>query len=578
MLKHRFRLQVPLFVLVLAASLLPAQAQNATDVYNKVKAAEAQFKLPSPHGVAVVGTLDAATGKFTGLVTTSDRDDADIPDNVKSKINHGKPNRGSTSEPAMVTINGLTFSLTFHVKNRKGPFTVITNGHTITQEANSITVNIGGATTVNWSVSCNGKTKHDRLLIERPPVVGAGAFTIPVVPISIIYAPPQDSRKMNTVTYANAHSMGTSISLGFSQEDSVTKPAEATFSSVMDVKNGMNLAAAGLAATGNPYAEAAAVVLKLIATGLGDTSATETKGTRVTNEHTLEVVNGESASYTTDPQAMPGQGDRILFYKNAKLVWLWDGKKLMLGLLGHSGIAAMDIGTLRNSQNNQAVGLSADTIKSLLSLDPFVSGGTNAALPPNRFHFVEHYELSGGHDTHTFSYQITQSDMSAKADYTLHTVDERKGWLSFLGLGITEDKTTKTTVTHSSSKQVKVSDMVEVRADLYAKPGEIYGVDAYYDSVFGTFCFRSADLQQEAGLSGKVQNKEGKPAANQMVTVMVGGQKFTTRTDAQGQYQFRATALKSMMGKATLLSGDMKQEIELRGIPIKDLKLQINRP
>jgi hypothetical protein len=74
MLKHRFRLQVSLFVLALAASLLPAQAQNAADVYNKVKAAEKQLKLPTPHAVGTVGTLDAATGKFTGLLTTTEKD------------------------------------------------------------------------------------------------------------------------------------------------------------------------------------------------------------------------------------------------------------------------------------------------------------------------------------------------------------------------------------------------------------------------------------------------------------------------------------------------------------------------
>ena len=49
-------------------------ALTADQVYDLIKHDEAQFAVPAPYFIINVGTLDVATGTFTGLRTTSERD------------------------------------------------------------------------------------------------------------------------------------------------------------------------------------------------------------------------------------------------------------------------------------------------------------------------------------------------------------------------------------------------------------------------------------------------------------------------------------------------------------------------
>src|SRR5215468_8467642 len=52
---------------------------TADQVYDLIKKEEALFTVPAPYVTIDVGTLDPATGSFTGLRTTSERDPEPIP-------------------------------------------------------------------------------------------------------------------------------------------------------------------------------------------------------------------------------------------------------------------------------------------------------------------------------------------------------------------------------------------------------------------------------------------------------------------------------------------------------------------
>ena len=113
-----------------------------------------------------------------------------------------------------------------------------------------------------------------------------------------------------------------------------------------------------------------------------------------------------------------------------------------------------------------------------------------------------------------------------------------------------------------------------MRVDLFSKPDELYAVEAYYDRIFGTFAFKNVPIERESSLSGMVQDRNGKPMANQEVSILTGEERYTTRTDAQGRYQFHASELKHMSGPATVQIGAVQTEINLQGKPMQNLNLR----
>jgi len=200
-------------------------------------------------------------------------------------------------------------------------------------------------------------------------------------------------------------------------------------------------------------------------------------------------------------------------------------------------------------------------------------GGPQAPLSEPRFVYVDTYGLPGDvgpHDTYKFIYKIEKSDLYATTDFTVKTVDFRPGWLSFLGLGVTENKTVKTTVTHGRSREVKVGDKVEVDLDIYTElqPSQSYGIAAYYDRVFGTYAFKQVPLGTEA-VSGTLSDASGRPLARQLVSLMVGDKKFSTRTDAKGHYSFRASTIMQLAGSATIEAGPVRKEFRFQGAPVR---------
>ena len=93
-----------------------------------------------------------------------------------------------------------------------------------------------------------------------------GAFTIPVIPIAIVYAPPADSQKKSTATYGTSDSIGTSVSYDFSVDSSQTNEPvwvdgaafKAFLSVVADALGVAGAAAAASAAADGSAAGAAA--------------------------------------------------------------------------------------------------------------------------------------------------------------------------------------------------------------------------------------------------------------------------------------------------------------------------------
>jgi hypothetical protein len=567
------RAAAALAVIGIGLSAGSVQGASGLEMYQHVKGVENKIPLPNSYATGKVGTLQGGTGKFTGLVTTTEIDyDPTEPGGPK------KPQK--TYETPSISVNAVNVGLVFEVSGGSGEFSVTANGRTVKAQPGQsrVEVNVGRAVEVRWTARRGSRSYSDEITIVRPMIVGAGAFTVPALPVAVVYEPPQDRLKRNTASYSKMKSVGTTVGMSFSQESSSTKESTAKkFQGAMQAKERLNQLASAAEKVPNPYVQAAAVGLRLIASGLGSTSATETKGTKVTTANELSLSTGQTDVFTTSAHQGPGRGDRLIYLKNARMLWIVANGSLELTLLGHTGISAVTVGYLQDNVKGLP-GLNEETIRSMLSLDPLVKwngespnspGSRNPILLGPRFRHVEQYEINGGEDTHSFSTSITQSDLKASCDYTTRTEEYRKGWLSFVGAGVTENETVKTNVTHGSSEEVTEGMTVECSVKLFAEADEMYGVDAYYDAVFGTFAFVPAQMGDQAYVSGQAKKQDGQPAARQVITVEIGGRKYSTRTDAEGRYALRSLALRNARGEARLKAGGTQQKLQLNGMPVQ---------
>ena len=90
-------------------------------------------------------------------------------------------------------------------------------------------------------------------MIQRPAgLPGAGAFTIPVIPVAIIYAPPVDSLGKSVATYGVSDTVGTTVSYDFSTDSSETVPKmDGAFTDFNEFKNGLDVVSQALGLMGD---------------------------------------------------------------------------------------------------------------------------------------------------------------------------------------------------------------------------------------------------------------------------------------------------------------------------------------
>jgi hypothetical protein len=574
-------------------------AQTPEQTYQKVKEIEGLVKFPAVSGTKKVGVLDAGTGKFTYAspeyksvhVEGGGGDPDEKPYHKPEKPEH---NIGKLS------INAVDVGLVFEVVNRKADFSVTANGKTVTAPANatSITIDVGRVGKVTWKVQSGGKAKTDQLQIVRPPIVGAGAFTVPAVPVAVLYEPPMDKKKLNQATYAKSKVIGTAIKSSYGYETGKTTPANASeFIGAMHFKSEAAKYGAALSKIpNNAYTQATGKILEFLASGMGNASANLQTGTSVTNEEALILSTGQSSQFGTGAKLGPGLGDRIIYLKNARLAWLGGMGGVRIGLLSYEKLDTAIVKILREDWdhlvlNNLPIGgagstngsgkgpkvgpktgLDAASLLELLKLDPMAHKGPTAPLDEERFAYVDTYGLNGADDTHEFSHSVTTTDLQATASFKAKTEEYSSGFLSFLGLGVTETKKVMTKFSMASSKEMSLSQKETVTAHFHADADEIYSIAVYYDRIFRTFAFQPVP-NGNTWLSGRALRSNGQPVPKQVVHVTVGGKRFSTRTDAQGRYTFSAANIAD--GNGELVIGNMKKNIQIqKSKPIRDLELR----
>jgi hypothetical protein len=381
------------------------------------------------------------------------------------------------------------------------------------------------------------------VFILRPPVIGMGAFTIPALPMTIVYAPPQGKLLKNTATYADTDTFTRTVTTAITSNNS-TKTVEAY--SVADLIGKVTAAIAIVVAvvgTGGTAAVAAPTVLgalqelgaalvgpakdandstasatqavsadlSLVAgilNAVDNTIPTDTSAVQLETDHSLTLSVSNMSQYSSESGLGPGVGDRIVYLSNVKVVWMAVNGDVGIHILGYDGVAANGVQDLLQEQKsisnggNPTLGLDAATIASLLNLDPLaprkptVASGARIEPPligPPRFVPADPPGRKGtgtGSTPDTFQAVVdtTVEDKQVTSNTQSTVTDFKPGWVSVLFGADDSETTTTTTLTNSQTVDIKTDDRI-VSTITFVSEGleDPYDVKIFKDFTFGSY-------------------------------------------------------------------------------------------
>ncbi len=526
---------------------------TADQVYDLIKQEEAQFAVPAPYVTIDVGTLDVTTGRFTGLTTTSKRDPEQLPHGPNQHPANPAPkfvgarwvsitidsswHETVTSVPAPI-VPLAPVLLRFSVSKAPAEWSVRAAGvQKVPAGQTSLLVNVWDAAKVSWTLTAGGVTVTDSLLIQRPagpPAAALGAFTIPVLPVTIVYAPPADSLGLSTASYTTAETVGTSVDVGIGNETSSTVPVRAT--GFVGQLQGFIGALTAEAAVLNAPVDAA---FTAVVGQLGQVTATHQDTISDGFETTFTVT--QSTADTTGTIVVgggPGEGDVLHFYKDLRMVWAYVDGDLRLCPLDQTDVFV----TARGLHDDPAQSdITAAGAASLLGLDPFVSDPA-AAPPTDRFALVERIEYGHGltivkklEFTRDTKQQVTHKEVSTDT-----TTWDAGPVLKALGVG----GTTTSSYTLTNATGSDVSQTVTATANFACGPNDYFVVNIWYDALFGTFAFQQLLPAAEPRIAGT------NASPGQEVVLEAGGLEYHSVAGPDGSYQFRAPGIPA--GQITL--------------------------
>jgi hypothetical protein len=457
--------------------------------------------------------------------------------------------------------------------------TTIQGFPTIISQANQIVVDAGlvcsqttGASTVtppvsNFEMVINIPGQQQiivAIFILRPPVVGMGAFTIPALPMTIVYAPPQGKQQKNTATYSDTttftrtvtsaitNTTSTKTVQAYSAADLIGKVAAAITTVVAVVGTGGAGAAGGASVAGalselgqalfggakdanDSTADAAKQVssdLSLVSNILtavdGSAPPMNTGTVTVESDQSLQLTVSSMNQFMSGAGLGPGAGDRIVYLSNVKAVWMAVNGEVGIHIFGFDALAAnavLDLQQERQSLQNGGtprLGLDLDTIKTLLSQDPLaatrrvVTGVFGPPLVgPPRFIPANPAGHQGSNtgpqgDVVQVSFDTTIETKNVTTNSTTKVTDMKPGWVGVLfGIDDNDETTTTATFTMTNTTDDKSDDKITSTVTFFSQGvDDPYDVKMFYDRTFGTYMILDSDSSALQGVSVVLGNNE----------------------------------------------------------------------
>jgi hypothetical protein len=494
-----------------AVRVVPIESASGERLYQQLKQLEGQIPIPEPRGTVLVGTLDAASGAF------------DWGDRVSIRRERERVGPGDTGREAgrgtvvevqhVVSLNVVNVDLAFAVQNRQTDAEVTVNGSTTSIPAGErqVVVPVGRADLVDFTIRSGNVSHNDRLVIERF-AVGAGAITIDALPIALVYCPLQGTARNNVVTYQQLESVGTRQELSSLQEDS-----EVDFDFVGGKELGERLEKLGPIATGiNPVFGASLGKVAELISALGSEVDRFETSTQIAAGNGVENSTVRGELLTTPLGAGPGVGgEQFVVLRHVKAAWLAHNGVLFLAIISTPIWSAPTTATLQadleeldarrapSDEQGSRTLLTAPTIRALLALNPFLVARNVPVRPVSlrepRFRLADDphtYELPPGAARQLqlkFEATVEESDSNSRTNTIATIKDMRKGFLSFLGGGPSEDKTITVRSSLTNLTRRTTGLVVSMTVTVSVQQDEPFRITAYYDDVFGTFAFLPAD-------------------------------------------------------------------------------------
>ncbi|MBN1461958.1 MAG: hypothetical protein JXA57_20705 [Armatimonadetes bacterium] len=575
-------------------ALTPVEA-----AYKLIKEQEENFVVPTSEKTVLVGSYKG-DGKFYGERTKLERVRVSILDLITFY-------RYEVLTPT-IDVDAVYANLEWHFPGLSGTYkvTVVTEDGTRTRlTSEEKRFSIGGAKGQLMTFRTNnfGKIKWvledpsmsdplkrftvDSLILRRPKrIIGAGAFTMPVLPVVLLYEPSPDVKNNNYAQYTEARSVGVTQSIGFSYAMSTTKPVSCEFSDMDELKTVMSLGAEAGKASGDPYLMGVGKALDIIASGIGSASASQTTGEVIGGRQVMRLADVAQFDVSTGERGEngggPGRGDVFYFLRNVRFVWYaaYDNQgpgSASLAVLGWDHRTVADVSELVHDPFPE--------VQSMIRLDPFYPPASELLGPRSqetawerlgvqlvksrgmqRLVWIDNYEPIGKPDlAYAAAHSVTKEDMRFSETFTSTLEDVKEGWLGFLGVGPSETKTVQTDTRLSQSQNVAVTETKTAAIWVFSKPGEHKQYDIYYDRLFGTFAaLQSGPSLPRAIVAGDLRDAKGRLLPYTQVRLQAGGRSFATFTDSMGRYEYHSADIPP--GKAKLLAGRITKWINVTSV------------
>jgi hypothetical protein len=468
------------------------------DLYRQLKELEDQIPVPKPKATVRVGTLDAAAGVFRWHIPYK-------------RETFTMPGKGSyVTFIGEVSVEAVNVDLVFEVVNSQGNFEVESEGYTVTAAPGQSTIKIpvGTADNVPFTVRSGGVSWPGSVGYQAEVAIsryasGAGVFTLEVLPLAIVYCPVQGAARQNRVTYERVEWVGTKMEVSHVTEDSEVDIHADELSRVGE-------SAGKLGDAVMKFYAPAGIALKAFSTiisGVGSDTVREGSALETTTDHAVENKALDDELIRSPEGAGPGEGMEIyVLLQNVQAAWVSNNGEVSIAIfhtpeLNEYPTAALaadleelTAGGATSTERGPRTGLTVQALRDLLALNPFWTPANLPArpgrLPAARFRVLPEKgvrKFVGPTDEETKLPTIVEDEDTRVVSVTATRVEDiRSGWLSFLGIGPSEDKTAsfKTQLRNLERRTTGLEIQNELAVKLQA--GERLAIRAYYDRVFGT--------------------------------------------------------------------------------------------
>ncbi|WP_332733832.1 hypothetical protein [Flavihumibacter sp.] len=479
---------------------LPSQIFSQTQrneltekMYQAIKNNAQNFPQPNALDTIEMGTFDHLTGNFDGLIGRY-MEVHDGRKTVRKRV------------PAVKNSESLGSVLVFRMKHPINRFHVIINNREYRSSSNNTTlsIRIKGSSRINWEIGLipnRGQpisNYKDALQIIRKKFYAMGVYTLPYLPIGIIYAPPVTGSPQNIISFTQQAKVGTRVELSSKEEFSETRPEMTLINKVYSL---LDIGIQKTSNSSDPYTQIANATMKAIRGAFGEEKITNTIGEIKENSLVIESIDEQSVTRSNPiPTLGPVHSDQFVVLKDVRVIWILEDNNFSYSVLDFTETQYLTTAYMRQSNNPD--------LKNLVALDGFSIRGPN----PPRYTIVK--DLNGDPIKESISPSLsfersinkTQiiSNHSANTTYSSQIKDYTSGTLAFLGIGF-EDKTIKQTFSqgYMTSNSTEISELSKIK--IVNGTNELIKLEVYYDNVFGTVAVRL--VPKNTVLKGSISNK-----------------------------------------------------------------------